>query len=508
MSGLTVKLEKLNTIQEELKEAVSPADIKQLSQRSWLLCQRHADLKHKLAIRIQQLQSRAELMDIFKSHLDRLKDWQEKMETKLEGRDFTVTDLINQIENVYIPEILSREKELIGLNTIKDKIVEANWLEKEDVVEEARKAQLKYDNLKEIHKTKLDKLNKILAAQLKLETDLRELKLWLSDFENKISEPWKFAGVGLNEYKNNVKSLNEMERKLKQNSEKVNRTLNSGEIVVSEVDCGSRLQAGGLLNIEHDLAEVENRWKDLCTKVAEKKRLNEETWNQWQMFIEKYNTLQAWIEKQESLTPTDLTQLSLADCKDRQKQLDDTMRQLNGKLETLDELNTFYCQLAREGKLDEGGELKRMHSAINEEWERLSSETVNSIKRIAEKDDNFESFAALHEREMTWLRQIDAQLTEVQFSSGLDDEEKRRKLRELVQSVELRMTKIEEVKMMSSDVTEQCNSADWENIDRSVQALINLSSDVKQRLQKLLEELCVDDMNIHHQNIQVCNYNH
>ena len=149
-----------------------------------------------------------------------------------------------------------------------------------------------------------------------------------------------------------------------------------------------------------------------------------------------------------------------------------------------------------------------MHSAINEEWERLSSETVNSIKRIAEKDDNFESFAALHEREMTWLRQIDAQLTEVQFSSGLDDEEKRRKLRELVQSVELRMTKIEEVKMMSSDVTEQCNSADWENIDRSVQALINLSSDVKQRLQKLLEELCVDDMNIHHQNIQVCNYNH
>ena len=52
MSGLTVKLEKLNTMQEELKEAVSPADIKQLSQRSWLLCQRHADLKHKLAIRI------------------------------------------------------------------------------------------------------------------------------------------------------------------------------------------------------------------------------------------------------------------------------------------------------------------------------------------------------------------------------------------------------------------------------------------------------------------------
>ena len=115
-------------------------------------------------------------------------------------------------------------------------------------------------------------------------------KARLSDFENKISEPWKFSGVGLNEYKNNVKSLNEIERKLKQNSEKVNTILNRGEIVLNDVDSPSSA-VGGVFNIQNDLTDVENRWKDLCSRISEKKRLNEETWNQWQIFIEKYNML-------------------------------------------------------------------------------------------------------------------------------------------------------------------------------------------------------------------------
>ena len=482
---------------------MSPSDIKQLSRKSWQLCQTQADLKHKLAIRIQQLQSRAELLQIFRSQLERFVSWQDKMLEKLDGRDFTLTDQINQIENVYKPEILSKEKELMGINRTKDQIVEAEWLEKDDVVEEAREAQIKYKHLEEVCRTKLTKLNKILAAQLKLETELRELKLWLSDLEKRITEPRKYSGLGLNEYKNNVKSLNEIERTLKQNSERVNTTLNRGEIVLSDAE-GPLPLAGGIFNIQNDLTEVEERWKDLCSRITEKKRLNEETWNQWQSFVEKFSTLNAWIEKQNSIAATDVTQLNLADCKTRQKQLDDLMMEINEHLYTLDELNSFYCKLAREGKLDEGGELKQMHSRINDKWEDLSFTTVNVIKKIAEKEDNFESFAALEDREMTWLRQIDAQLTEVQFSSGLGDEEKRKRLRDLKLSVGTRMTKIEEVKMISNDVMEQTNLEDSERISKIVQDLVNLSSDVQQRLQKLLNDLHVEELNIQHQNIQVC----
>ena len=105
---------------------------------------------------------------------------------------------------------------------------------------------------------------------------------------------------------------------------------------------------------------------------------------------------------------------------------------------------------------------------------------------------------------MTWARQIDAQLTEIQFSSGLEDGEKREKLRELRRCVELRLSKVEEVKMMSRDLVEQCNSQDCQTITRTLQELIDLSWDVKQRLEKLLADLCVDDLNTQHQNVQVC----
>ena len=51
LSQMTAELAGLNSLQEELKESVSPADVKQNSQRAWLLAQRHADLAHKLALR-------------------------------------------------------------------------------------------------------------------------------------------------------------------------------------------------------------------------------------------------------------------------------------------------------------------------------------------------------------------------------------------------------------------------------------------------------------------------
>ena len=503
LSGVTASLEELGNLQEELKEAVSPSDMKALSQRSWLLSHRQTDLKHKLAVRTQQLEARAELLQMFNSQLDRFLTWHEKMEVKLEGRDFPVSDLIHHIEHLYQPEILAKEKDLTGLKKIKTLIAEANWAEKEDVAEETTKAEEKYEKLREISRTRLAKLNQILTAQLKLETELRELKLWLSDFENKISEPWKFAGVGLEEYKKNTKSLAEIERKVQHNSEKINTTLNRGELVLNDGG-GARSSSGNIFNIQSDLTEVQDRWRDLCSRISEKKKLNEETWSQWQIFIEKSGLLHSWIENH--YCDTDITQINLADCKDKLKHLEDVMKQINDNLQTLDDFNAFYCRLAREGKLDEGGEVKRIHSTINEEWERLSSSTVNQMKKIAEKADNFECFAGLQEKEMTWARQIDAQLTEIQFSSRLEDGEKREKLRELRRSVELRLSKVEEVKMMCRDLLEQCNAQDYQTITNSLQDLTNLSSDVKQRLEKLLGDLCVDDQNTQHQNVQVCFY--
>ena len=85
---------------------------------------------------------------------------------------------------MYQTEILAKEKDVTGLKKMITLIAEANWAEKEDVAEETTKAEEKYEKLKEISRTRLGKLNKILSAQLKLETELRELKLWLSDFEN------------------------------------------------------------------------------------------------------------------------------------------------------------------------------------------------------------------------------------------------------------------------------------------------------------------------------------
>ena len=49
---MTASLKQLEGLQEELSEALAPSDVKQLSQKMWLLWQKHSDLKHKLSIRL------------------------------------------------------------------------------------------------------------------------------------------------------------------------------------------------------------------------------------------------------------------------------------------------------------------------------------------------------------------------------------------------------------------------------------------------------------------------
>ena len=45
------RLNKIAELQEELRECVSPADIRAASQRLWILRQRQADLEHRLEAR-------------------------------------------------------------------------------------------------------------------------------------------------------------------------------------------------------------------------------------------------------------------------------------------------------------------------------------------------------------------------------------------------------------------------------------------------------------------------
>ena len=65
MLDVTKNLEELGVTQEQLKECVSPADIKTINQKVWLLWQCQGDLDHHLAVLCHQLEEKLGMRTMF-----------------------------------------------------------------------------------------------------------------------------------------------------------------------------------------------------------------------------------------------------------------------------------------------------------------------------------------------------------------------------------------------------------------------------------------------------------
>ena len=78
------KLDRIAVLQDELRECVSPADIKTSQQKLWLLRQQHSELDHRLALKCRQLESELEMLPIFRERYDRFMGWADDLEKRLD----------------------------------------------------------------------------------------------------------------------------------------------------------------------------------------------------------------------------------------------------------------------------------------------------------------------------------------------------------------------------------------------------------------------------------------
>ena len=494
------RLRSLDNHHEDLSESLAPSDIKQLSQTLWLLGQRHSDDKHKLLVRMQILQMRMERMDLFHSHQSRFVTWIDKMRSNIDQKESRVSDLIFIFENHYRLEIEQKQKDMDNLIKLKDQMTEEKFSDSDEITQKTDDALKQYKDLKNHFDKKLAKLHQILDAQLKLETELQELKHWLSEIEKRINEPMKFECVSSEHKKESETKIIDIELQLKQHSEKISSILNHGEMLISDQDSPCNISQD-IINIKDDLERVESKWKGLVSTVTEKKHTHEKAWNQVQQYIDKCNILNEWIDKRQSFIIVEESFTNLDHCKSLQKHLEETILGFHTKVQSLNELKSSYLNLAREGQLDENGEMKTMYENINEKYENLKKESTERLKNLEEKQDEFKSFNTNHEQQMAWIKMIDANLTEIQYSTKIDDDEKRRQVRDIQKQI--KDNERGKLKKSAKKLLDNSTELDSQHISVALNELEAIQADVDERLLKLLDDLCCDDEVYQDQNIQV-----
>ena len=84
LDSVMPKLDRLACLQGELRDCVSPSDVKTSQQSVWQIRQQHSEIDHRLALKCRQLESELEMWPLFKERYNRFMGWAEDLERRLE----------------------------------------------------------------------------------------------------------------------------------------------------------------------------------------------------------------------------------------------------------------------------------------------------------------------------------------------------------------------------------------------------------------------------------------
>jgi len=105
------------------------------------------------------------------------------------------------------------------------------------------------------------------------------------------------------------------------------------------------------------------------------------------------------------------SRLTHANLEETEARLRSIESELGSNVHRLDDFNDQYCRLAREGRLDSADTLKLKFIGINGDWDELSDEVSALLKRVQHSRQLFTAFMANRDKEMIWMRTVDARLT-------------------------------------------------------------------------------------------------
>lgn len=441
LNTLTPELESISVIQEELKECISPFDMKTIRQMVWILCQQQADLDQQISSLINQIEEQLSLNTLFLMKYNRLMQWMDVIEKRLDSDSQSLLrdpeELIRCLEKDVQSEMTLREREkdwllmhgreLISFysgHTTTDKEQQIETQTKIDNIVE------RWERLKYLCKSRSNKIHDIKQTIIGFEDRITVIRNWLYSIEIELQKPIVFVSNSNDALVQCLDDNEKMQRSIEKESVNVGDLFNLWEMLTNDADTWK-----GHFNITalgEIIDNLEKKWKNVCNLSAERKRKIVNVWSMLQETMRICTDREEWLRKEER----ELTELSKSDdiltkdeIQNRIYILEDKIKQYNSIDSDYQHLEQTYSKIAKTHGLDSEN-VKLLTVTIRNvlmRWKTLTPTALDIIGTLNMDIKIYREFINLHGKSIVSLSQIDASLTQLQHlskSEALDNAEK------------------------------------------------------------------------------------
>jgi nesprin-1 len=410
------QIEALSVIQEQLKECLSPQDIRVVNQKLWQLRQQRADLEHQLTIIIHRLQERLEIYIIYETRLTRFIEWLVMLESRLESSSqssemsaLDPQDLIRRINSDIQAETALKEREFEWLADTGNALINLSKKDEKsfskNTAKQLKDVQERWVKVQETGRSRIAKITELLDTILQLEERLAEIRTKLHAIEARLTAPVILEQLTTKAVDNKSKDRDDIHKSIENESGEVGETLNLCQLVFNDPD----VQKGNfdLRNLRTGFDIVEKKWKAICDMSEQRKSVLKEV----RKSAESANSLLPKVEKK--LDSIEKRVEKIEGRKQRGDPEDESVskavvRDLEALEGDVKQLEDSYSRLASARGVELRGEgadeAARLRGAVRR-WQQLRARVD------AAGADLHRQFVAAHGRTVVALAEADVRLT-------------------------------------------------------------------------------------------------
>jgi len=494
-------LESLGIVTEQLRECLSPSDMKTLNQHDALLSQQHGDLEYQLALLAYRLGERCGLHGRWESRLSKFMSWMDDAASRTQDCDTIALDeepeeTVKRLECELQAEMSLKQRELEWLqNTGQELIAVAEEAEKAALQRSLDEVNEKWNRLMAGGKARASKLVDLIQTMNSLLKRIADLRTWLTGIESQLSEALIIEKPTQRSVDKKLEDHEHLKTTIEAESGNIGEVLNLCEILLS--DCDTWRASFNTDAIKSGVEGLEKRWKVVCVKSTERKRKIMMIWKLLQELDKVRCEHEPWLVKTET-SLSDLESNMIDMSKEKSERIMEKTKSIAKDIEAhqkaLKILEQIFGRLAKSG-LDPDNFRSLTNDARKtiDRWLALETKINAVISSLQREQKTYREFVTTHGAAVVGLTQVDVRLTQMQHlatpEQRLSVRRRRQQLSEVEEELDTQNVTLRKADELALRVMQESNPDDVAAIQELVDEYQLLWRDIKARVTALKAEL-------------------